>query len=274
MFTLFFITRRLKFITFAATYFPIITIHIIMKKTIFLFTAIVSTLLCAHAQDKGQYFSSKQLNDAIETWKYTADNHKTDLHDWAKAVYQSFGLRSDSTIRHSYVINARDTFNIPSVMALTRIWFDKAFTTPGDTVIEYDAAKQIMKAKVTLVGQADAYGFRNLEATNSESHVTIPIDITIQFKENRLRYIAKIDHYILNSSDWVRDIVDQVTPIKESFPIDPKGKHRDSFSRAFINGNAKCLASCQDLINYYNTHFGDKSLQNKPKKQEDDDDNW
>lgn len=245
-----------------------------MKKIFCLTFAIMVISLCSLAQNKGQYFSSKQLNTDIETWKYTADNHRSDLHDWAKAVYQSFGLYSDSTIRHSYVINARDTFNIPSVMALTRIWFDKAFTTAGDTVLLYDTNKHVMKAHVTLVGQADAHGFRNLEATNSESHVTIPIDITIQFKNNRLRYITHIDHYILNSSDWVRDIVDQYTPVKESFPVDPKGKHRDSFSRAFINGNAKCLSSCQDLINYYNSHFGDKSLQPKPKKQDDNDDNW
>lgn len=245
-----------------------------MKKFITLLIAIIAISLGVSAQQKGQYFSSKQLNGDIETWKYTADNHKSDLHDWAKAVYQSFGLTSDSIIRHSYVINARDTFNIPSVMALTRIWFDKAFTTPGDTVTEYDATKHVMKAHVTLVGQADAHGFQNLSASASESHVTIPIDITIQFKNNRLRYITKIDHYILNSSDWLKDVVDQATPVKESFPVDQKAKHRDSFSRAFINGQAKCLASCQDLINYYNTHFGDKSVQPKPKKQEEDDDNW
>lgn len=245
-----------------------------MKKFLILFSVILTISLGAKAQHKGQYFASKQLNDDIETWKYTADNHKNDLHDWAKAVYQAFPLNSDHIIRHAYVINARDSFNIKSVMALTRIWFDKAFTTAGDSVALYDEDRHLIIAHANLVGMADAHGFRNLEATNSESHVTIPLDIIIQFKENRIRYITKIDHYVLNSSDWVRDIVNQITPVSECYPADEKGKHRDSFSRACINGHAKCLSSCQDLINYYNTHFGDKSLQPKPKKQDEDEDDW
>lgn len=240
-----------------------------MKKIIFLAAILFAMVVNADAQQR-IHFGSKQNNESIEAWKYVADNHKNDNHDWAKAIYQEFGLNDEGAIRHAFVINATDTFNVNNVMALTKMWLMRAFTTEGDTIVEYDVNKRIIRAKVALVGMGDAYGFGGFAASNSEAHVTIPVDITFQFKENRLRYETKISSFILNSSDWVRDIVDKSMPVKECFPVNSKGKHRDSFSRAFINGNAKCLTSCRDFIVYLNNHFGDTRQPTQKKKDEDD----
>lgn len=224
------------------------------------------------AQTGKQHFSSRDNNSAIETWKYVADNNKTNEHDWAKAVYKEFGLNDAGEIQHRFVVNARDSFDIPMVMTYTRMWLEKAFTTPTDSIVMYDVEKRTIKAHIKLVGLGDAYGFGGFAATNSEAHVTIPMDITIQFKENRLRYEARIANFILNSSDWVKDVVNKSLRVTECFPVNSKAKHRDSFSRAYINGNAKCLTTCRDYINYLNTHFGEKpkpQLEDK-KKSEDD----
>lgn len=243
-----------------------------MKKTILLTMVMVGMCLGSMAQNAKLRFGSKQNNDAIETWKYVADNNKKDDHEWAKAVYHEFGLNSDDAIQHRYVINATDSFKVSMVMGLTKMWLEKAFSTPRDSIVEFDVDKRIIKAKVYLLGLGDAYGFGGFAATNSEAHVTIPMELTFQFKENRMRYVATISNFILNSSDWVKDVVNQSLPVAKCYPVNSSGKHKDSFSRAFINCNAKCLTSCRDYINYLNTHFGERPQpQVQPKKSADDD---
>lgn len=241
-----------------------------MKKISCFLVAILVLAVSVGAQTKTQRFGSKDLNTAIETWKYVADNNKKDQADWAKAVYQEFGLNDEGAIRHAFVVNARDSFDVATVMGLTKMWINKAFTYQGDTIVEYDVNKRIIRAQFKLVGMADAYGFQGLGATASEAHVTIPLDITFQFKDNRLRYDARISNFILDSSDWVKDVVGKVTPVADCYPVKANGKHRDSYSRAFINGNAKCLTACRDYINYLNSHFGEQPKPVEKKKVEED----
>lgn len=243
-----------------------------MKKTI-LFVAMALAGFCPSlfAQSSKLHFGSKQNNDAIENWKYVADNNKNDEHDWAKAVYREFPLSSADEIQHRYVINATDSFKVSMVMGLTKMWLEKAFATPNDSIQVYDVDQRVIKAKVYLLGLGDAYGFGGFAATSSEAHVTIPMELTFQFKENRLRYEARIATFILNSSDWVKDVVNKSIPVTECYPVKSNSGHKDSFARAFINCNAKCLTSCRDYINYLNTHFGDKvKPQLQPKKSADD----
>lgn len=172
-----------------------------MKKLVLSIVAVLALATTLTAQTNRQHFGSKQNNDAIETWKYVADNNKKDEHDWAKAVYHEFGLNSANEIQHRYVINARDSFDIPMIMGLTKMWLERAFTTPTDSIVEFDIDKRIIRAKVVLLGLGDAYGFGGFAATNSEAHVTIPMELTFRFKENRMRYEATISKFILNSSD-------------------------------------------------------------------------
>lgn len=245
-----------------------------MKKLIFSLTLIFAMAFCVSAQGQGQRFGSKQMNIAIETWKYIADNNKKDHDEWSKAVLQEFGITDEGEIRHAYVINARDSFNVEKVMNLSKIWIEKAFTTPGDSIVEYDVANRVIKARVMLLGMGDAYGFSGLGATASEAHVSIPLELTLQFKENRLRYDARINTFVLNSSDWVRDIIDKATPITDCYPIKSTGKHKDSYSRAFINGNAKCLTSCRDYIVFLNTHIGEKPKQAELEAKKKAEDDW
>lgn len=245
-----------------------------MKKFLLLCAVALCLAATVSAQrDKRPHFGSKQNNEAIETWKYVADNNKKDEHEWAKAVYQEYGVNADGAIQHRYVINATDSFDIPKVMNLTKLWLEKAFTTPNDSIVLFDVDKRIVKAKVVLLGLGDAYGFGGFAATASEAHVSVPVELTFQFKENRMRYEAKIERFVLNSSDWVRDVVNKSMPVTDCYPINANAKHKDSFSRAFINTNAKCLTSCRDYINYLNTHFGDKVTQPKPKAKKEED-NW
>lgn len=242
-----------------------------MKNIILLAVALVGFGMSAQAQDESPRFGSRQNNDAIENWKYVADNNKKDEHDWAVAVYREFPLSGAGEIQHRYVINATDSFCVSALMELTKAWLEKAFAVSGDS-IQCDPDRHVVKTCVHLQGLGDAYGFVGLSATSSEAHVTIPMELTFQFKDNRLRFCAVIPSFILDSSDWVKDVVNKSLPVTECYPVNPKGKHKDSFSRAFINANAKCLTSCRDYINYLNTHFGEKPRpQLLPKKSADDD---
>lgn len=230
-------------------------------------------LITAQAQPKGQRFGSQQCNAAIETWKYISDNNAKDLQDWAKAVYNEFGLNQKDQIEHKYVVTALDTLNLDRVMMLTKMWIQKAFAVPADSILVYDASKRIIKANVTLLGMGDTYGVGIIAAASSEAHVNIPLQLTFQFKENRLRYIARISNFVLNSSDWFKDEVNKTMPLTDCYPVKENSKHKDSFSRAYINGNAKCLTSCRDYIQYLNAHLAEKQPP-KPKTAEEDDDDW
>ena len=64
-----------------------------MKKTIlFVVMALVGFCPSMFAQSSKLHFGSKQNNDAIENWKYVADNNKNDEHDWARLYTVSFPL--------------------------------------------------------------------------------------------------------------------------------------------------------------------------------------
>ncbi len=242
-----------------------------MKKIILLSLALLAFGASLQAQTDGLRFGSSQNNEAIETWKYVADNNKKDEHDWATAVSHEFPLNAAGEIQHRYVINATDSFNVAAMMNITSKWLGKAFALPGDSV-KTDLANHVIRANVRLLGLGDAYGFGGFAATSSEAHVTIPMELIFQFKDNRLRFCARISNFILDSSDWVKDVVNKSIPVDQCYPVNASGKHKDSFSRAFINANAKCLTTCRDYINYLNTHFGEKPKpQLVPKKSADDD---
>ncbi len=242
-----------------------------MKKIILLAVALVCFGITLQAQSNDLRFGSSQNNEAIESWKYVADNNKKDEHDWAVAVYREFPLNANGEIQHRYVINATDSFNVVAMMGLTGKWLEKAFAIPADS-IQSDHNSRVVKAHVILKGLGDAYGFGGFAASSSEAHVTVPMELTFQFKENRMRFCARIQNFILDSSDWIKDVVNMTVPVEQCYPANSKGKHKDSFSRAFINANAKCLTACRDYITYLNTHFGEKPKpQLVPKKSADDD---
>lgn len=222
---------------------------------LFTFIACMFWTLNSTAEEVDSFFSCPQaMHDKDELIAIKKAN-KNSTKKWNNAILEYHPLE-DENIRYSYIIEARDTFNIKTMMNNTRAWFGSVTSSELASVKNVDNENCIIEATTSMnnIGQASGYG--------SISVVGAIFNFRISFKNNKIKFDIWVSHYHIGTASNFAKNKSEVVPIAKSYPIDPKGKHKSSLGMAFININIYSIGFALDYLEYMNKHH-DEDLKSK-----------
>lgn len=213
--------------------------------------------------DENDFFKSGAYAMSLNSWNATSANYQYQGNkEWAKFALKAFPLENGE-VRHSYVINAQDTIDIPRTMNLILQWMGSAFANDNLAVLTNDKENHRIEAVVTYEGLGKHKKYY------SKSQVDAPTRISVAFKENRFKIDFVTSEWILATEGDYQDDKTKRLPIADNFPVNEKSKNQDVMAEAFLNLNARALNKVWNLLKYLNSKYAETpDSQSTDSKQE------
>lgn len=204
-----------------------------------------------------QSYTCPQFEQDLASWQSLAKKYKKNGNKtWAKMASQTFKLNQDKCIEYKYIIQGKDSFNIADMEDYLANWIQLEFRNSQPFV---DKINHNIEVKGILRGVGRHIGFYSATTINSE------LTANITLKEDRMRIVVKIPHYILGAAN-LGGIESQTKIIGDCYPFNEKGDHKDSYAMAYINLCANAFGKVDSLLKFLNEHTKDVSS--------GDDENW
>lgn len=176
---------------------------------------------------------------------------------WAKAIINLNKMNQDKAIEWQYVINAQDTIDEKQFMNTIKKWQKQAFTS--DKVVKEETERSIL---------FEAYSPQAAFITGYMSATSISVNLLlkIEIKENRFRITGNVNHYNMGSANLSGPESKSYIP-GTVYPFE-KTNHKESFSMAYINSNARLINLIDSFLKYLNSNYAiiEQKIQN--------DENW
>lgn len=197
------------------------------------------------AQSSDTFFSCAQIKQDISQFNSLENKHSN--KKWAQNILEFHPL-VDGNIHYTYILEAKDTFNIDAMMNNTRAWLGATTSSEVGAIKTFDKENKIIESAIANdnIGEASGYG--------TLSVVSAIVNCRIAFKNNKIKLDLWVSHfYIGTASNWSRNKSETV-PVSESYPVNEKGKHKSSLGMAFVNINSRCINRAKSFLDYMEQH--------------------
>ncbi len=204
------------------------------------------------AQSSETFFSCPQIK--LDINQFNSLENKRSNKKWAQNILKHHPL-VDGNIHYTYILEAKDTFNIDAMMNNTRSWLGATTSSEMGAIKIFDKENKIIESAIANdnIGEASGYG--------TISVVSAIVNCRIAFKNNRIKLDLWVSHfYIGSASNWSRNKSETV-PVSESYPVNDKGKHKSSLGMAFVNINSRCINRAYSFLNYMEQHHAENLKQ-------------
>lgn len=206
-----------------------------MKKILFsILTCIFA--VCSYAQ---KTWTCPEYDADFEKYSAISKEYKSAQKKWSQKLLEAFPIASDNTIKYQYVVKTDSTFNVEDISNSLLSWYKVKMTNVNPVV---NGSPDRLSGIATLRNVGSAIGYMNATFISAQEEVTIDI------KENRVRITVIILGYF-QANTWKG--AEKVAP-GACFPVNEKGKQKDSHAMAFINSHYDAICTVGSIIKHLN----------------------
>ncbi len=219
-----------------------------MKKLIFLLLFVACTVA------KAQTFSCPELKKDIAAWNKLEKS--SNYQEWAQDIYDNKLYKQGSTggIEYTYVITSNANISMQSLRELTLDYLSVYFKITS----QMRAGISSRNAPDQILFTGSINKLATFYSLFEENYVDAKINFDIRFRENRIRFNVRIDDYHVRQTSDGKILQDKVVHVRNTFPLYRKSDHKDSYSRAFINANSKCMNYADYFVKFLNKNANKK----------------
>lgn len=215
-----------------------------MKKLLFLL------FLCTHLSSCAQKFTCPELKKDISEWNKVKKS--SNFQEWANEIKDKRLYKQNATgaLEYAYVISTTShvEMNILRELALDYLCRYFKINNSMRASIDRNSPKDRILFTASIPELAIFYTLID------ENRVDSKVDFDIRFRENRVRFCVKIEKFHIKQISSKKVYEDKMVHVRNAYPLNRKSDHKDSYSKAFINANSKCLNYANQFLDFFNKH--------------------